>query len=101
MRGTYHGLVIALLMYSACAILIIGCDVTKNSLEYYDDCINDPQCVQEINTIRNITAYSVEHSVDTVPKVSMVSHYIGSVVGSIFAFIIGVMRGKKIRGVYV
>lgn len=74
-------------------IIFIGCESVSN----YEACLNDPVCVTEIQNIQNGVTTSATTTLSSVPSTNAVSMTVGSIIGGIVAFLVGINKGKKIR----
>lgn len=80
-------------------ILVVGCSHVVKSVDYYNACLNDPVCYEEIRSVNELSRSVVIASADSYIGDSSISEFIGAVVASMLSFGLGVLRGKKLKKV--
>lgn len=78
-------------------VMLFGCNTAVKSVDYYNACLNDEQCVKEMQFVGNMTSTSVASAVGSSGSPSSVAQLVGSVAGSVVAYFVGVVRGKRIQ----
>lgn len=78
-------------------IFVIGCGQVVKSVDYYNECLNDPVCSDEIRQTNQVASSLIASSVDTHVNNSPVAELIGGAVASMISFGLGVVRGKQIK----
>lgn len=76
--------------------VVYGCKTVKNSIDYYEACKGDSDCVAEMVKASN-TAHQVTSSVvAATPLGGRFDDILGGIAGSLVAFLVGVKRGKRL-----
>jgi len=78
-------------------VLIIGCSRVVESVDYYNACLNDPVCSQELNSVRGNVSSAVGSTVSATGADYTVAQLVGGLAGTVIAFFVGVKRGKQIQ----
>lgn len=84
------------------SVLMIGCSTVKDSVGYYESCINDPQCVSDVQNVGAVTAQSVHYAVDKQSEPSEIAVVLGALASNVVMYLYGAYRGKmkqKAKGV--
>jgi len=74
-------------------LIFVGCESAKN----YDACLNDPQCSEEVQSIKQNVSGATTGTLMATPETSPIAIAAGSVIGGIISFLVGLNKGKKIR----
>lgn len=77
--------------------LMFGCNTAVKSVDYYEACLNDVNCVEDMRQAQNMTSMAVSSAVQNNSQYSSVAQIVGGVAGSVVAYFVGVVRGKKIQ----
>jgi len=74
-------------------LIFVGCESAQN----YDACLNDPECYAEVVSIQKGVSDATTTTLNANPQTAPVSLAVGSVLGGIISFLVGLNKGKKIR----
>lgn len=84
-----------LFLLTLIALVLIGCETAERTQDYYEACMMDPQCMNDMAIMKNATYTTVTATADAIPKTSRFAGVLGLTVSNIVAYVYGVSRGKK------
>lgn len=78
---------------------MFGCNSAIKNVDYYNACLNDPECSEELKLVGTLASSSIAYTVDPQTQPSQTAQTIGAICASILTFGLGVLRGKKLKKV--
>lgn len=82
------GIIILLALSLSC---FVGCSAVVKTAGYFEKCMNDPECKEEVLLVGSTSADAATKAASGIPFAPVV----GGVIGSVIAYVYGVMEGKK------
>ena len=76
-------------------LVIIGCKTVDDSLQAYNACMGNSECIEAVARDKEVATVAVSSSVNSVTPTN-VGLMIGALVGNVIAFLSGVSRGKRL-----
>lgn len=86
-----------LFVFVVFSLFIIGCRTVEKSIEYYNDCRNDTECMELMQNNKNISVSVVRSAVGTTTANGALAETVGCLAGSLASFLTGIYAGRKMK----